>query len=143
MGVLVDAYPLVALLGDEPGAGEAAQILRRDDVAMTAVNLAEALDVLERRHGVAEPELRALIEPILSGRMQVLAVSEGMAWRAAALRTAHYRRREAALSLADCVLLAAAGPGDELATSDPAVARAARAEGVDVIALPDSGGRRP
>lgn len=143
MGIVLDAYPLVALLGDELGAEEVAQVLRRDDVAMTAVNLAEALDVLERLHGVAQSELRTLVEPILGERVRVLPVSEGMAWRAASLRATHYQRNEAALSLADCVFLAAARPGDELATSDRAVARAARVEGIDVVALPDSRGERP
>ena len=46
------------------------------------------------------------------------------------------------LSLADCVLLAAAS-GASLATADPPLARAARAERIEVHPLQDSRGRRP
>ena len=49
----------------------------------------------------------------------------------------------AEISLADCFLLAAVGHGDSVVTADGPVARAARAEGMDVIAVPDSRGRRP
>lgn len=48
------------------------------------------------------------------------------------------------LSLADCVLLASAVPrAASIATSDPALATAARREGATVEALPDSQGRLP
>jgi rRNA-processing protein FCF1 len=70
-------------------------------------------------------------------------VDESVAWRGALLRARHYHRSTSALSLADCVLVASAGPDDSIATADPAVATAARAEGIDVIALPSSSGQRP
>jgi hypothetical protein len=41
------------------------------------------------------------------------------------------------------VALATVRPGDRLATADPALARAARADGIDVLALPDTSGVRP
>ena len=41
------------------------------------------------------------------------------------------------LSLADCFLLAAVGPGDRLATSDRAVLRVADVEGLDAVPIPD------
>jgi predicted nucleic acid-binding protein len=47
------------------------------------------------------------------------------------------------VSLADCFVIATAEPGDTIATSDSAVARVARAEGLDVLALPNARGRRP
>ncbi len=60
------------------------------------------------------------------------------------LRATHYRRKDNALSTADCHALATALVlEDSLATSDPALAATARYEDVTVIALPDSTGRRP
>lgn len=59
------------------------------------------------------------------------------------IRASHYHRKTAALSLADCVLLAAAGPEDEIATSDRAVAVAAHHLGIGLIPLLDSQGERP
>jgi predicted nucleic acid-binding protein len=45
--------------------------------------------------------------------------------------------------MADCVALAvAAALGEPLMTSDPPLAAAAGAEGIDVLPLPDSAGRR-
>jgi rRNA-processing protein FCF1 len=67
---------------------------------------------------------------------------EGAA-RAGLLRAQLYRRRTAELSLADCVLFASLEEDDALATPDRPLARAARRLGHDVIALPDSRGRRP
>ena len=40
-------------------------------------------------------------------------------------------------------MIAVAEPGDTVATSDRAVAHVARAEGLDVLALPNACGRRP
>ena len=140
---LLDAYALVALLLDEPAAEETESLLRSEDAAVSAVNLAEAVDVVQRVHGDSPAETRAILEPITATALRVRAVAEADAWRAAELRSRHYRRRSSELSLADCFLLAAARDGESIATSDPAVAAAARAEGVDVVALPDSAGRRP
>jgi PIN domain nuclease of toxin-antitoxin system len=50
--VLLDAFALIALLRDEPAADEVETILRRGEAAMSAVNLAEALDVLQRVDGI-------------------------------------------------------------------------------------------
>lgn len=143
MGTLLDAYPLIALLADEPPASEVALVLGQGDISITSVNLGEALDVLERVHGVPERVLRGAIETLAAAGLAVVPVLDAEAWRAAALRARHYRRRVSEISLADCFLLAVARPGDRVATSDRPLARAARAEGIDVIALPDSRGRRP
>jgi len=141
--ILLDAYGLVALLAGEPSADEVELVLRRGDSAVTAVNLAEALDVLQRVHRLSEREIRGPVEPLLAGPLRVIPMGAELSWRSAALRARHYHRRSAALSLADCVLLAAAGPADAVATSDPPLAAAARAEGIDVRPLPDSRGRQP
>jgi predicted nucleic acid-binding protein len=142
---LLDAYPLVALIGDEPAADEVAQLLESEGAQVPIVNLCEVVDVCRRTYGVAEGELRGVIEPLLlSGTLTPLPSGMPEAWRAADLRATYYDQRARALSLADCLLLAhAAIGGSELATADPAVAEVARAEGLALIPLPDSAGVRP
>jgi PIN domain nuclease of toxin-antitoxin system len=140
---LLDAYALVALLADEPAAVEVERILRTGDAAVTVVNLAEAIDVTSRVHRVAENDIRTALEPLLGTAVAVVAQGEAAAWCAAELRRHYYERRSTPLSLADCLLLAAIGDADEVATADPAVSQVARSEGRRVVALPDSAGTRP
>jgi predicted nucleic acid-binding protein len=107
-------------------------------------NFAESLDVLCRRYGVPLIELREAVGGLsAAGRIRILAPDVEAAWRAAALRQRYYAKRSSEVSLADCFLIAAAETGDEIATADPALAAAARAESIAVVALPDSNGRRP
>jgi len=142
---LLDAYPLVALIADEPAAAEVEGLLKADGAQVPVVNLCEVLDVCQRTHAVPEREIRSVIEPLLlAGRLT--AVTSGMteAWIAADVRARYYDRKACALSLADCLLLAHATTAVEgIATADPAVAEVARAEGLAVISLPDSTGARP
>jgi predicted nucleic acid-binding protein len=141
---VLDAYALVALVADEPAAATVEKLLRSDGATITSINLAEAADVASRVHGIDERTVRNIIEPmILSNNLAVVAPSVNDAWTAAGVRAAYYTRRGRALSIADCFLLAAAERGDHVATADPVVADVARAEGIRVIALPDSSGRRP
>jgi PIN domain nuclease of toxin-antitoxin system len=141
--VLLDAFALIALLRDEPAADEVETILRRGEAAMSAVNLAEALDVLQRVDGVERTRIDALTMPLVSESLQLLVVDERTARDGADLRARRYHRTRAPLSLADCVLLAAASGADAVvATADRPLAGAARAEGIEVAALPDSRGRR-
>lgn len=144
MAEILDAYALVALIVDEPAAEIVEELVRPGDAAITSVNLGEAVDVSCRVHGLDEAEVVAVLEPMLiGGQLAVIAPGAADAWRAAHLRISHYGRRTRPISIADCFLLAAAGPRDRVATADPAVAEVARAEGIDVVALPDSSGRRP
>ena len=116
--------------------------MRAGAAAMTTTNLAEAVDVSCRGHGLDERSVKKVVEPLIVGdHLSVIAPSDSHAWRAAQLRIAHYSRNTRPLSMVDCFLLAAAGPGDRIATADPAVAEVARAEGISLIALPDSSGR--
>ncbi|HXV57411.1 MAG TPA: PIN domain-containing protein [Gaiellaceae bacterium] len=142
---MLDAYPLVALIGDEPAADEVAELLRLGDVRIPVVNLCEAIDVCRRTHGVAERELRDVIDPLLlTGSLTAVTAGAPEAWRAADLRARYYDRKARALSLADCLLLAHAQiGGDEIASADPALAEVARAEGVGLVPLPGSTGVRP
>ena len=144
MTVLLDAFALIALLRDEPAADEVEKILRRGEAAMSAVNLAEALDVLQRVDGVDRTRLDALTTPLVTESLQLLVVDERTARDGAEVRARRYHRSRAPLSLADCLLLAAArGTEAVVATADRPLAAAAREEGVEVAALPDSRGRRP
>jgi predicted nucleic acid-binding protein len=101
------------------------------------------VDKLVRRHGIAAGDLAQRLGPLFEESVAVLAVNSQTAWRAGEIRAANYHRKTAALSLADCVLLAAAGPDDEIATSDRAVAATAHRLGISLIPLLDSKGERP
>ena len=104
--------------------------------------MAEIVDRLARRWGSSEEETARQLGPLVDESVAVLSIDSRIAWRAGEIRAAHYRRKTAALSLADCVLLAAAGPDDEIATSDRAVAATAHRLGIGLIPLLDSRGER-
>jgi PIN domain nuclease of toxin-antitoxin system len=141
--IALDAYALVAFLADEPARDEV-EVLLRDSCTVTIVNLAESLDVLGRVYRIDEDESRGLVDPLLGESLVVDIPRADDAWVVASLRRRHYDRATRDLSLADCVLLAAASRLDaSIATSDPGVASAAREESLELIALPDSTGRRP
>ena len=141
---LVDAYGLVAFLAGERAARDVEEVLRAGDAAVPAVNLAEAVDVMLRVRRHRQASLDAALVPLLATSLSVVAVGATEARLGGALRARHYHRRSAPLSLADCLLIACSvSRGAALATSDPPLAVAARAEGVQVLPLPDSSGRRP
>lgn len=140
---LLDANAFIALLLREPGGVEVAELLKGRDCATPAPCVAEVVDKLVRRHRIGPEPLAEKLNPLLAESIAVLDVGTSVAWRAGEIRAAHYRRKSAALSLADCVLLASAGPEDEIATSDRAVAATARKLDIAVIPLLDSQGGRP
>jgi uncharacterized protein with PIN domain len=142
--ILLDAFAVVALLADEPAGQDVAEMIDAGQCAVSAVNLVEAADVLERSHGITTAETRAAVTTLTDAPLQILDVDERRAWRAAEVRAGFYRRRGAEISVADCILLATARPGlDAIATPDPPVLRIAGQLGIDVIPLLDSSGRRP
>jgi uncharacterized protein with PIN domain len=130
------------LLADEPAAESVAGLLRDGGVVMVAANLAEALDLLGRHStpAISDEELHRHVDPLLSGPITVVSVTGRHAWIAARIRRAHYRRADQAVSLADCFALAACGPGDRLATADPALLTISAIEGVETIRLLDARG---
>ena len=142
---LLDAYALVALVADEPAADRVEAILREGAARAVVVNLAEAVDVCSRVRNLSIEEVRAAIEPLLLGNVLSLAVSdEPQAWLAAEIRAEHYERKSAALSMADCFLLAhGVTDGGPIATSDPLLASVAADLELEVVGLPDSSGKRP
>jgi predicted nucleic acid-binding protein len=122
VSVLLDAFALIA-------------ILRRGQAAIPAINLAEALDVLQRVQGIPRARLDAITVPLVAESLTLLAVDEPMARKAADIRARLYHRTRAPLSLADCVLLGAASSSDEVATADRPLIAAARGEGLKVREL--------
>jgi hypothetical protein len=107
--------------------------------------LVALVDIAQRAHGISAEEIRAAIEPLLLGEVLSVAVSaEPQAWLAAEIRTKHYDRKNAALSMADCLLLAhGVTDGAPTATADPVIATVAGELETEVVGLPDSSGRRP
>lgn len=135
MSVLLDAFALIALLADEPAADQVERLLRRGEAAITVINLAEAVDVLQRVQKIGRERLDAVLDPLLGEPLQLLGIDLLIALAAADIRARRYHRTRSPLSIADCVLLAAAAPGDSVATADEALIRAARAEGIAVTRL--------
>ena len=140
---LLDAFAVLALALDEPAAAEIEEIVRSGAVAVTATNYFEATDRLVRRSGWLPNETSERFGLLFDDPADVVPVDAAVAWRGALLRARYYHRVRCAISLADSVLLASAGPDDRIATADPAIAAVARAEGIGLIPLPDSSGRRP
>jgi PIN domain nuclease of toxin-antitoxin system len=136
VSVLLDAFALIALLAEEVAADDVEAILRRGEAAMTAINLAEALDVLQRMQGIPRERLETVTAPLVGERMTLVAVDERIARDAADIRARHYHRKRSPVSLADCVLLAATGEADSLATADEPLLRIAEAENIQVVRLP-------
>ena len=141
--ILLDTNAMLSVLWNEVSADEVAELLRGGDCAIVSPCLSEVVDQLIRCGGNPPASLGEKLAPLLDEVVGVLAVDTSIAWRAGELRAAHYHRKTADLSLADCILLASAGPDDEIATSDRAVALTARELGINVIPLPDSNDRRP
>lgn len=138
---LIDASALIALLGDEPAAGEVQEMLNGGAV-MTTLNLAEAVDRLKRRYDLEVERTRPVIEGLLAKSLRLLPLEPLQAWRAGEIRAAHYHRSHCPISLADAVLVASAPAGGRIASSDGPLLRVAASEGVATIALPDSKGHR-
>ena len=116
--VLLDAFALIALLAEEPAADEV-----------------EALDVLQRVQGIPREHLEEVTTGLVGERIMLAPIDELIARDAADIRARHYHRSRAPVSLADCILLAATGGSDTLATADKPLISIAEAEHVKVMAL--------
>ena len=113
-------------------------VIREGSTAMTTVNIAEVYDSVARKTGLSYEDIGEVIEPLLDGAIAPISVDFALARQAAEIRSAHYHRNRQALSLADCVLLAAAGGNDKIATADPDVLAVATKLGIETIELPPS-----
>lgn len=133
---LLDAYALVAFLVAGPGASHVRALLREGSVGVATANLAEALDVAQRVHGIPIARAAELLEPLMAGPLSPVALDTAGARRAAEVRARHYHRSARPISLADAILIASAGRGDRIATADPHVLAVAETEGIGTVALP-------
>jgi predicted nucleic acid-binding protein len=136
----------VALLIGEPAAAPVAAILRDPDdrSLLSAVNLAEVVDVLVRLRSRPYHEVAEKLDWLAAGGLETVAADESVGRMAGRIRAHHYDRRLRPISLADSVALATARELDEpLATSDRVLIEVARSEGCEVVGLPNSAGRLP
>lgn len=141
---LLDAFAVVSLLRNEPAGVQVAALLKTRETGAIAVNLAEAADVLMRRNGLSLERVRPMIEQRLGESVALVPFDERDAVVAGALRAAHYHRSRSALSIADCMLLAAARRGGyAVATADEPLLAAANREGIGTHALDRAGLRAP
>lgn len=142
--ILLDATALVAFLAEERAAGEVDSILRRGEAAIASVNLAETLDHMMRGRGHDADTIESKLLPLLATTLELIPIGEAEARRGASVRAEHYHRQRAPLSMADCLLIAAASLLQaSIATSDELLAAVARREGIDVTRLPAGQRRGP
>jgi len=140
---VVDTQGIVALLVAEPAAAEVEAILRgRDGIAtISAITIAEIIDVGVRTRGQRVDTMDDQISALIAGGVEVVPVDEDISRLAGALRARHWDPKRRPVSMADCIVLATAMMVREpVATSDRPLIAAARAEGHPVIALLDSRG---
>lgn len=111
------------------------------DGHLTSTGLAEVIDRLVRVHG---HDLEDVVLDLAElGLLDALPVDPVDGMGAGLLRAQHYHRSQRAVSLADCVVAQVARRRDgQLATADPHLLDLCDAEGISVIPLPDSTGRR-
>lgn len=143
---VLDAQAIVALLTGERAAQEVAGILRDPErsPSISAINLAEVVDVLVRIKGHSGDEVGEKLEWLAAGGLETIAVDEALGLAAGRLHAKHYDRSRRPLSMADCVALALAlDRGEPLATADPALAATAVEEGAEIVGIPNSSGKRP
>lgn len=133
---LLDAYALIAFLIGGPATPQVRAILREGDAAVATANLAEALDVSQRVHGLPIQRAVEIVEPLFEASLTAIFLDVAVARRAAEIRARHYHRSSRPISLADAVLIASAERGDRIATADRDVLAVAGAEELETIGLP-------
>lgn len=139
---VLDAQALIAFLTDEPAKPAVEALIRGDGRAsISAVNLAEALDVLARVKGVPPDVIDRVVGPLIADAVPVMEATEAIAWVAGAARSMYYDRDLCPISLGDAFALATASVGGApIATSDPAMLRVAKAMNLASVPLPDQWG---
>ena len=136
MTVLLDSYAFIAYLLDEPAAPLVQRMLWDGDLAMSAVQLAEVVDRMERVHGVPADEIEVAVSAL---GIDVLVADYPVGAEAGRLRARHYGPTGRTLSLADSVCAATAVLGGlSVATADPVLLEVAVAEGCSVVRLPSA-----
>jgi PIN domain nuclease of toxin-antitoxin system len=142
VSLVLDAYAVIAALVGESARREVEPKLATASIC--AANLSEVVDVCVRVHGNEDTMVRDRIDWLIAGGLEVVPLDLTLAIAAGALRARRYRKRECEISISDCMAaVLAAARRQPLATSDPHLAKAAWGEGIQVLPLPDSRGRRP
>lgn len=141
MAVLLDAYAAIAFLRGEPAAKEVGRLLEQGEAVMHPLNVGEVLDRMSRLNGADPDDVEA--DLALAG-VHPVDVDPVILVDAGRWRGRHYHRKDRPVSLADCVAgLSAVVLDLPFATSDRSCAEMVREEGGEVLALPDTRGRRP
>lgn len=140
---ILDASAVVAFLRDEPARKQVEALLRqRPAPAISAVNVAEVVDVLARVGGNSEQAVNDAIDLLIVGGLEVEPFWLPHGRLAASIRVAHYHRRRSSISLGDAACVATAmSLRASVASTDRALLRAAADNGLAVVELP-SGRRR-
>ena len=132
---VLDSSALLVLLLNEP-ARDAVEVLIHSRPLISAVNLVEVIDRLVRGEGIDAEDANDAVDLLIVAGLEVQPFWLPDARNAAAIRARFYHRSKAPLSLADCVCIATAlRQHADLATTDGALARAAREVGVSVTEL--------
>ena len=143
---VLDTQAIVALLRGEPAAAEVEAILRgRDGIAsMSAITIAEVIDVGVRRGGQRVDAMGDRVSALIAGGLEIVSVDEDISRLAGDLRARHWDAHRRPVSMADCIVLATGMRlGEPIATAGPPLIAAAHAEGHPVVVLPDSKGQLP
>jgi predicted nucleic acid-binding protein len=140
---LLDANALLSLMLGEPADEQVSSLLEGGDCAIPAICLSEVIDGLIRKRGIDSAAVSERLGALIDEVLPVVPADHRIAWRAGELHATHYHRVHAALSFADCLLLATAEPEDQIATADAAVIATARKLDIKTIPLPDSRGNLP
>jgi len=137
----LDAFAVLALLKGEPAAAEVEILIEGGGCALTTLGIAEIVDHLVRVVGISEED--AVLDIAQLTLDPPAQLDEACAIQGAILRARHYDKKTRAVSLADCIVAhVARTTASAVATSDPHLLDLCRDEGVDVIPLPDSSGKR-
>ncbi len=139
--IILDSFAVLALLKDEPAAGEVQLLVEsEEETALTVLGVSEILDHLVRLAGADEEQ--AVLDLAQLGLANPSPLDVSVAMKAGLLRARHYHRKNRAVSLADCMAAETAKQsGSPLASADPHLLDLCRDEGISVIALPDTSGR--
>ena len=140
---VLDAYAVIAYLGDEAAASEVSRLLSAPCL-LPLGNMAEVVDRLRRLQERSTADILFALEALERSGVSMAPTTFEGAFLAGVLRARHYHRERCPVSLADCFTAATAlRLRQPLATADPALADLCEDEGGDVIRLPDTDARRP
>lgn len=132
---LLDASALIAFLRGEPGQPTVEELIRSGDTMVATIVVAEVTDVLVRRLGIDAERAGAALAELTGDRVRTRSLDLEIATRAGEIRSRRYHRTKRPLSMADCVVIATAGEGDSIVSTDVGLLAAAALEGIGTVPL--------